>query len=227
MKSPALNPLRNSGVSLSVLSALCLAAGMVVGGGCAAADPPPETVQVTPRPAPETPAAAPAVVAPVSTDTSFSLSAPTGQIPVAPGTSVTVPVIITRGAAQRGAISLSVAGLPSSITAAPVLVPADATSAQLVLTAAGSAAAGTTNAVVRGTAAGFAEQTKALLISVSAQAAPTQPWCQDLLQCCEEIADKLQRGACIINAGVGTPDTCKAQLLTYAALGTCSIPLPP
>jgi hypothetical protein len=220
-----LNPLRTRLTSLVAVAGLCAVAGSML-GGCAASDSPQEQVKVTPR-APETPAPAATTTTPASTDTSFSLSTPAGQIPVARGAAVTVPVIIARGAAQRGSISLSVAGLPSGITASPVLVPADATSAQIVLTVSNDALAGVSNAVVRGTAAGFAEQTKPLQVLVSAPTTVTQPWCQDLLQCCNEIENSFQRGACIVNAGIGTPDTCKTQLLAYAAFGTCSIPSPP
>ena len=113
------NPIRRSllGATLALLTVLA-----ACGGGSSST----ETVS-TPESAPPPTTTPPAA--------SFTLALSSSKALILQGTSVTLDATVTRSAGFSGAVDVSVAGLPSGVSAAPVQIAAGATTATLTLSA--------------------------------------------------------------------------------------------
>lgn len=92
----------------------------------------------------------------------------TDEIWVVRGASKTWEVIVTRGGGFAGTVDLSIEGLPAGVTAQflPPAVDASMAGGALVLTAAASAATGTSDVVIRARAAGVPDATLAVRLAV-------------------------------------------------------------
>jgi len=72
----------------------------------------------------------------------ITVGAPTTDIEVVTGATTNVPITVTRAGGASGDLSITVAGLPSGVTAAPLVIPESETSGTLVLAATAGAAQG-------------------------------------------------------------------------------------
>jgi hypothetical protein len=98
----------------------------------------------------------------------FSLAVSPASLSVAQGGSVSLTVAATRSGGFADAIALSLEGLPSGVTAPTAMIAAGADSAMLRLTAAQAAALGNSTLTVRAKAAGLADRTAQVPLSVTA-----------------------------------------------------------
>ena len=103
----------------------------------------------------------------VAASGAFTLSLTPPSLTVPQGQSASSTATIVRVAPFTGPITLAVTGLPTGITAVTPTIAAGATTAVITLSASANAAAVTSSLIVHATAAGVAEQTASLSITVS------------------------------------------------------------
>ncbi|MBX3618588.1 MAG: hypothetical protein KF891_01150 [Rhizobacter sp.] len=72
--------------------------------------------------------------------TKFTLTLSTARLPIQQGTSATVDATVTRATGFDGAVDVALSGLPAGVTAAPVTIASNATTATLTLVAQANAA---------------------------------------------------------------------------------------
>lgn len=104
--------------------------------------------------------------APTSPGPSMTLSLSAGSIPVVQGDSARVTATITRGGGFAGAVSLTVTGAPSGVTAQPVTIDAGATVGTLWIAATGAAEPGAVALTVDASGAGVTAQSQSLSVVV-------------------------------------------------------------
>jgi hypothetical protein len=100
---------------------------------------------------------------------SITISAGTATVTATQGTSVTVPISVTRSGGAAGDVSLAAEGLPANVTAsfAPSPIPAASTSSTMTLVVGAGATAATSTVTVRATIAGAAAQTATVQLTVT------------------------------------------------------------
>lgn len=96
----------------------------------------------------------------------FSLTLSPATLTLTAGQSASSTVSITRSGGFTGAVSMSMEGLPSGVTAAFTPATVTGAQAQLSITASGAAAAGAFTATVRGSATGLGARTASLAVTV-------------------------------------------------------------
>lgn len=104
----------------------------------------------------------------------ITVSAGTGAVTAVQGTSVTVPITITRANGAAGNITLGAEGLPNNVTAtfAPAVIPNGATTSTLTLTVGANATPAVSNVTVRAVATDANEQTATVALTIASAAAP-------------------------------------------------------
>jgi hypothetical protein len=85
---------------------------------------------------------------------------------------VNVTVTISRSGGFSGAVTVTVEGLPTGVTASALTVASGQSSGTVTLTASGSAAAGASTLTVRGSASGITAKTASVALTVTATAPP-------------------------------------------------------
>lgn len=100
---------------------------------------------------------------------SFTLTLSSGTLIITQGASGVVTVTIVRDGDFAGAITITVEGLPTGVTADALTIAAGGTSGQLTLAGALAAALGNTDLTVRGSGSGVADRTATLELTVIAQ----------------------------------------------------------
>lgn len=102
----------------------------------------------------------------------FTIALTPSSLSLAPGTSGTVAVTITRTGGFTDAVTITAEGLPTGVTTPGATIAAGSTTANLVLTASSSApVTSATNATVRARATGLADRTAALSVTVASTSA--------------------------------------------------------
>jgi hypothetical protein len=99
---------------------------------------------------------------------SFTLTLSSGTLSINQGASGAVTVTITRDADFDGAVTITVEGLPTGVTANALTIASGSTEGVLTLTGLVSAAAGPATLTVRGSATGAADDTATLALTVLA-----------------------------------------------------------
>ncbi len=100
---------------------------------------------------------------------SIGVVAGSGAVAATPGSSVTVPITVSRAGGATGDIALTAEGLPPSVTAtfAPTPVPNGSTTSTLTLVVGAAATAGTTNITIRAALSGAAAQTASVALTIA------------------------------------------------------------
>lgn len=96
----------------------------------------------------------------------FTLAASPASISLAPGSTTTMIVSATRSNGFTGAITLTATGLPAGVTATGATIAAGATSATITVSAS-SSASGASTVTLRGQAAGVADATTTVPLTVA------------------------------------------------------------
>ncbi len=177
-------------------------------------------VPVTPAATPTSPAADAG-----APDTSFTLTVAGGVVNVTRGATARIPVLVSRGNGQTGPIMLSASQLPAGLAAPQIILPAGATSGELTLSATTDAAIGPLSVTLRASATGATEQTKLVSVAV-VESASSVSYCSQLLDCCSELDNFLEKALCLGDAVGGADGLCKVHLLNYVAKDMCSVALP-
>lgn len=112
----------------------------------------------------------------VTSSGAFTISVDPTTLSVDQGANGNTTVTVARTGTMNGAVALTATGLPTGVTATfdPTSVAAGATTSTLTLSVGAGVAAGTTNISIKGTSAGFPDQTASVALTVTQPTAGNQ-----------------------------------------------------